>query len=283
MALASTSNEYGTMRLSEKNSQKNSESSSSPSQNLDFFQSMYHFKKMFPKFDSEVIETVLRANDGAVDKTVDQLLAMSMDNEFSAVENMIVDLSIADQAVAFIDPKPASIVVKPVTMPDLNDLPPSYNEFLALKMSEASTQSVLISTATQESNKSKSPVAIIYDSAVQSSARFTSLAKPTESSIYCAKTNEKINESSSICSQIKPQIDVGREFSLLERKSRVLIGELPNSFLRIKLSTEQVKKFKTNIKKAKRNEITALLNNVKILFFFNFLIKIRFDSITIHM
>ena len=272
MALASTSNEYGTMRLSEKNSQKNSESSSSTSHNLDFFQSMYHFKKMFPKFDSEVIETVLRANDGAVDKIVDQLLAMSMDNEFSAVENMIVDLSIADQTAAFIDPKPTSVVlVNPVTMPDLNDSPPSYNEFLALKMSEASTQSLLIATAAQESNKSKSSVVIIDDSAVQSPASSYSV-KPTESSIYCAQINEKINENSSICSQIKPQIDVGREFSLLERKSRVLIGELPNSFLRIKLSTEQVKKFKTNIKKAKRNEITALLNNVIILFclFFKF-------------
>ncbi len=48
----------------------------------------------------------------------------------------------------------------------------------------------------------------------------------------------------------------------MESKSKVLIGELPNSFLRIKLSTDQVKKFKTTIKKAKRNEITAILNNV---------------------
>lgn len=243
---------------------------------------------MFPKFDSEVIETVLRSNDGAVDKTVDQLLAMSMDNECAYVENMIVDLSIADQAAAAAavasveDTKPtittstasANASAKPVSiLNDFNDSPPSYNEFLALKISETSTSdsfaqsqsqpTLLSKAAVQETDNSKSPVVLINDEATQSVKSTALTLKQIESSIYCAKTNEKINESASASStQSKPQYDVGREFSLLERKSRVLIGELPNSFLRIKLSAEQVKKFKTNIKKAKRNEITAILNNV---------------------
>jgi len=264
MALASTSNEYGSMRMNENSSKKNSDSASSQSHNLDFFQSMHHFKTMFPKFDSEVIETVLRSNDGAVDKTVDQLLTMSMDSEFASVENMIVDLSVADQTVAFIDAKPssASSTIKAITIQDSNDQPPSYNEFLALKMSETSNQlqSTLINTAIQESNNSKCPAVLINDSDVQSS--FSSSVKQIDASINCEKTNENLNESPSFFSQDKPRMDVGREFNLLERKSRVLIGELSNSFLRIKLSSEQVKKFKTNIKKAKRNEITAILNNV---------------------
>lgn len=34
---------------------------------------------MFPSMDTDVIEAVLRSNDGAVDDTIDQLLTMSID------------------------------------------------------------------------------------------------------------------------------------------------------------------------------------------------------------
>lgn len=43
---------------------------------LDFHQAMGDFRTMFPNFDQETIEAVLRANEGAVDDTIDQLLAM---------------------------------------------------------------------------------------------------------------------------------------------------------------------------------------------------------------
>ena len=36
---------------------------------------------MFPDMDAEVIEAVLRANNGAVDTTIDHLLTMTADNE----------------------------------------------------------------------------------------------------------------------------------------------------------------------------------------------------------
>lgn len=50
---------------------------------LEFAQAMSDFKKMFPQMEGDVIEAVLRANMGAVDATIDQLLAMSIDNQVS--------------------------------------------------------------------------------------------------------------------------------------------------------------------------------------------------------
>jgi len=48
---------------------------------LEFTQAMTDFKIMFPNMDVDVIEAVLRSNNGAVDTTIDQLLSMSADNE----------------------------------------------------------------------------------------------------------------------------------------------------------------------------------------------------------
>ncbi|XP_017029796.1 CUE domain-containing protein 1 isoform X2 [Drosophila kikkawai] len=52
---------------------------------LEFSQAMADFKKMFPDIDREVIEAILRANLGAVDQTIDALLAMSIDNQQSLI------------------------------------------------------------------------------------------------------------------------------------------------------------------------------------------------------
>ncbi|XP_030244346.1 CUE domain-containing protein 1 isoform X2 [Drosophila navojoa] len=60
---------------------------------LEFSQAMADFKKMFPDIDREVIEAVLRANLGAVDQTIDQLLAMSTDNQ------SLINLSDTDREV----------------------------------------------------------------------------------------------------------------------------------------------------------------------------------------
>lgn len=58
-----------------------SKSKNRPTKQLDFDQAMADFKTMFPTMDCEIIEAVLRANDGAVDSTIDQLLTMSIDSE----------------------------------------------------------------------------------------------------------------------------------------------------------------------------------------------------------
>ncbi|XP_033748103.1 uncharacterized protein LOC117333084 isoform X2 [Pecten maximus] len=60
-----------------------SRQSSRPTKQLDFYQAMSDFKVMFPMMENDVIEAVLRANDGAVDATIDQLLTMSIDNDGS--------------------------------------------------------------------------------------------------------------------------------------------------------------------------------------------------------
>nr|XP_046244366.1 CUE domain-containing protein 1b isoform X1 [Scatophagus argus]XP_046244367.1 CUE domain-containing protein 1b isoform X1 [Scatophagus argus] len=50
---------------------------------LEFNQAMEDFKTMFPSMDYEVIECVLRSNNGAVDATIDQLLQMNIDGQGS--------------------------------------------------------------------------------------------------------------------------------------------------------------------------------------------------------
>uniref|UniRef100_A0A8V5HFV5 Uncharacterized protein n=1 Tax=Melopsittacus undulatus TaxID=13146 RepID=A0A8V5HFV5_MELUD len=47
---------------------------------LEFNQAMEDFKTMFPTMDYDIIECVLRANNGAVDATIDQLLQMNLDS-----------------------------------------------------------------------------------------------------------------------------------------------------------------------------------------------------------
>lgn len=56
-------------------------------QNIEFSQAMSDFATMFPEFDSDVIEAVLRANSGAVDATIDALLQMSTDNHNEKLRN----------------------------------------------------------------------------------------------------------------------------------------------------------------------------------------------------
>ncbi|XP_071945517.1 CUE domain-containing protein 1-like isoform X2 [Antedon mediterranea] len=54
-----------------------------PPRQLEFNQAMRDFKTMFPEMDMDVIEAVLRANNGAVDATIDQLLSMQSDTPAS--------------------------------------------------------------------------------------------------------------------------------------------------------------------------------------------------------
>ena len=217
MAFASgfASDYYSDHQHELKYSQTGSSSKHGP-KTLDFYASMYHFRKMFPKFESDVIETVLRANNGAVDKTIDQLLSMSNDYESTQTEQY-VDLG----AVAL---QPTSTL----NANDTLDLPPSYNEFMSTKMSEKNI----------DLNSKIKPETVI---------------DLVEDKIDSTLEIEKI-ETGTRC----PIRTVQRAAD----RSKIMIGELSKDFLRIRLNSEQVKKLKTTIKKAKRNELTAIINNV---------------------
>ena len=203
---------YGDHQHELKNSQTGS--SKHGPKTLDFYASMYHFRKMFPKFESDVIETVLRANNGAVDKTIDQLLSMSNDYE-SSQEEQYVDLG----ATAL---TPASTL----NTNDFLDLPPSYNEFMSSKMNEKNV----------DLNKIKPDTVIDL---VQDKVDSTLVIEKVESGTRSPMNPNRVPD-----------------------RSKIVIGELSKDFLRIRLNSEQVKKLKTTIKKAKRNELTAIINNV---------------------
>ncbi|KAL4224351.1 CUE domain containing [Mactra antiquata] len=102
-------------------SQKEGRSKRSTRQ-LDFFQAMSDFKSMFPTLDDEVIEAVLRANDGAVDATIDQLLTMTIDEDMSSVKMM--------EGASFNSPQMAQYIDGEATGRETGteDSPPSYSE-----------------------------------------------------------------------------------------------------------------------------------------------------------
>lgn len=74
----------------------------SRSRQLDFSKAMNDFKVMFPTFDYEVIEMILRANNGLVDATVDQLLAMQTENS-QTTKNKHLDPELNVRLPSYID------------------------------------------------------------------------------------------------------------------------------------------------------------------------------------
>ncbi|XP_068125436.1 CUE domain-containing protein 1 [Hyperolius riggenbachi] len=72
------SNSNGSARSS--SSSTHELNNSRPVRRLEFNQAMDDFKTMFPNMEYDIIECVLRANNGAVDATIDQLLQMNLDD-----------------------------------------------------------------------------------------------------------------------------------------------------------------------------------------------------------
>ncbi|PAA89408.1 hypothetical protein BOX15_Mlig021964g1 [Macrostomum lignano] len=99
--------------------------SSGPRQ-LDFYEAMSDFQTMFPSLDPQLIECVLRDNNGVVHTTVDSLLRLSESAPGSAA------LAMSKRRQAAVDSKAEpAIVGSPVAAaakPD--DLPPSYEQAL---------------------------------------------------------------------------------------------------------------------------------------------------------
>jgi len=212
---------------------------------LNFYESMYHFKKMFPVLDSDVIETVLRSNGGCVEKTIDQLLIISTDLEITQAANSQADATVTSSHQT--EQTSAGFFSSLVE----NDSPPSYTEIMSTKMS----QSIDLNNNLQPSSSAYS------SSIVSSKERTLDDAK--------SQTSELINKNENVFDEEKPKVCFEETFkvafkdkSIINKYNRILIGELSKDFLRVKLTNEQVSKLKSSIKKAKRNEITAIINNV---------------------
>ena len=85
------------------------------SKQLNFEKAMSDFKNMFPSIDVDVIEMVLRANNGLVDATVDQLLTMQ-DETTNDIDNTLLDPNLNVRLPSYDDSGSLST----------NDPPPAY-------------------------------------------------------------------------------------------------------------------------------------------------------------
>ena len=118
--------------------------SSSSSTQLEFSQAMTDFKVMFPDMEADVIEAVLRANNGAVDTTIDHLLAMSADNEAeTSARDLLAD---ADQ------PPPA-----------YTGQPPTYNEAVTDDLINLEGASALPAASEKKSDVGPASVDLLSD------------------------------------------------------------------------------------------------------------------------
>lgn len=252
--------------------------------NLDFYESMYHFKKMFPKFDIEVIEQILRSNDGSVDKTIDQLLLMASDcDSFQDNNNNTeykVDLSQPTTSNSNNNQNEPAVFESRLSAESddiyMHDLPPSYNEFMSsLSQTESrrtSCTSSTIETVVLSDTTPKNNVEFNYFDSKKTPLVVESVAskifEPPQSEIKVQNMNFMPSTSKSSSGTVPTTS------TLSNMRSRIMIGEISSDFLRIRLTGEQVKKIKTTIKKAKRNELTAIMNEVSCLFILLTVLKI---------
>ncbi|XP_038075473.1 CUE domain-containing protein 1-like isoform X2 [Patiria miniata] len=154
-----------------------------PTRQLEFNQAMADFKTMFPSMDRDVIETVLRANNGAVDATIDQLLTLNADmpeapqapqqpqlpqysdtvnNSFSSPPAGMVPVTpvsrgsimLGDQPPPYSPPAPNSPFSQDMRA---RQLPPTPNQRGALPSAPQSTPSPVFSTTTMASPHQPEP------------------------------------------------------------------------------------------------------------------------------
>lgn len=133
---------------------------------LEFTQAMSDFKTMFPSMDADVIETVLRSNNGAVDATIDHLLAMSADNELGAAAHSSSPMGGNDHP------------------PEYNAHPPTYQQATQeetedlIRLEEATASSLNLGTVPAqlrpaELSSSSNPVLDLLSDSPQSTGVYT--------------------------------------------------------------------------------------------------------------
>ncbi|XP_022254596.1 CUE domain-containing protein 1-like [Limulus polyphemus] len=220
--------------VNEEQHQEESQQTQSVTQ-LEFHQAMRDFKTMFPEMDEDVIEVVLRANSGAVDATIDQLLAMSTDNENERLRTEL-DATENDE-------------VPPCYSPATP--PPSYQQAVPYAQSPAHSPAAVIdqsSTATINS----SPTIPRRPQQVQPRSQLSkSFLQPYVSQTLPLpkRTSEKSNQKIE-----KPNVPL----KILRNWQPPLLGPLPSRFLRLeemkhpmkyglKITNQQVSKGNRNV------------------------------------
>jgi hypothetical protein len=246
MAVASTAGDYSSLNEAKEPlfGGKANNGGGDQSQ-LNFYESIYNFKKMFPKLDYEVIETVLRSNNGNIDKSLDQLLTMSIDTEViqAAVDGETTTTPVAPTTTTSTQNSNGA-----TNLNDSTDQPPSYSELVSMN---------LIDETKSEAEKeisTKSSVAVKKPSHHSGASQRQSELKSTSDELFFTKPGPSLNS--------KPAQSVKTSAKYINNFNKMLIGDLSKDFLRIKINDVQVKKLKSSIKKAKRSEIVAILNNV---------------------
>ena len=111
-------------------------------------------------------------------------------------------------------------------------------------LSEASCQSVDLNVDTSRGE-------LLFENAISSSS---SSSSSSSASSKLSSVNEVGADFTSINSIV-------RKAELISKFNKIVIGDLAKDFLRVKLTSDQVKRIKQSIKRAKRSELAAILNN----------------------
>lgn len=190
---------------------------------LEFHQAMADFKTMFPAMDDDVIEAVLRSNQGAVDATIDQLLSMTTDNENDKIRHQldVID-SEQEQQVGDVSVSPKQNQISQQQL--------SLNSTAATKQLSSFPSSSLSSPSTPKmsddgsprlkDNVSGSPVAIAGTGAASSTNTIPSSKDGAASNSVCVSSNDTSSNDSTPLRQKKGWIPP-------------LLGPLPDDFLRV--------------------------------------------------
>lgn len=177
-----------------------------PVTQLEFRQAMRDFKIMFPEMDEDVIEVVLRSNNGAVDSTIDQLLTMSTDNENERLRTEL-DATENDELPPCYSPSTP---------------PPSYNQAVPYAQSPAHASTTAAAESQADDQASASPQLQDQTASVKFSVLPSKIPEISES-----PENPELPEESLPVDRPDTALKVLREWN------PPLLGELPPTFLKV--------------------------------------------------
>ncbi|CAL1289083.1 unnamed protein product [Larinioides sclopetarius] len=175
-----------------------------PVTQLEFRQAMRDFTTMFPEMDADVIEVVLRSNNGAVDSTIDQLLAMSTDNENERLRTEL-DATENDELPPCYSPSTP---------------PPSYNQAVPFALASGDAAEQNSSTEATSAEKTTPKIA-------EESARLPDIIENGEASLAAATT------AAAAAAAEGAEGSESVALNVLKQWKPPLLGELPPTFLKI--------------------------------------------------